>query len=105
MSTCAISMRDLHDWPKLRRPVGRSVSMQLAVRTLSNVHRDPLAPTTFSSLHYIGVPTGVQSPPLPFGQGGDELAAEGGDVCDQVATDQVESGREKSRYVSEGPLW
>src|SRR5215218_5895104 len=37
----------------------------------------------------IGVPTGVGPSPLLLGQGGDELAAEGGNVGDDAAPDQV----------------
>jgi hypothetical protein len=48
---------------------------------------------------------------LLLGQGGDEFAAEVGDVGDHAAPDRVESGRETTGYVSddllgglEGPL-
>ena len=37
--------------------------------------------------------------PLPFGQGGDEFAAEVGDVWDHPASDQVGSDRETVDYV------
>ena len=49
--------------------------------------------------------------PLPLDQGGDEFAAEVGDVRDNAAPDQVGGGRETTGYVSddllgglEGPL-
>ena len=41
----------------------------------------------------------VRPSPLLLGQGGDELAAEGGDVGDDAAPDQVGSGRETPEYV------
>ncbi len=40
---------------------------------------------------------------LLLGQGGDEFAAEVGDVGDQAAPDHVEQGRETAGDVSERP--
>src|SRR5215210_8085082 len=45
--------------------------------------------TRFSPRSYVGVPTGVRLPFLLLGQGGDEFAAEVGDVGDHAAPDQV----------------
>src|SRR5215212_203950 len=44
------------------------------------------------------------SPPLPLGQGGDEFAAEVGNVGDHAAPDQVRSDREKLEQVFAGLL-
>jgi hypothetical protein len=41
----------------------------------------------------------VYPPALPFGDGGDEFAAEVGDVGDDAAPDEVEGGRETLNYV------
>ena len=41
---------------------------------------------------------------LLLGQGGDEFAAEVGDVGDHAAPDRVESGRETTGYVSDDLL-
>jgi hypothetical protein len=57
-----------------------------------------------SSRPYIGVSTGVRSSSLLIAEGGDELAAEGGDVWDHAAPDQVGSDRDLSEYASNGPL-
>ena len=44
------------------------------------------------------------TPPLPFGERRDELAAEGRDVRDHAAPDRVGIGRETLEHVSEGLL-
>jgi hypothetical protein len=41
---------------------------------------------------------------LLLGQGGDEFAAEVGDVGDHAAPDRVESGRETRGYISDDLL-
>jgi hypothetical protein len=46
----------------------------------------------------------VRSSPLLIGEGGDELAAEVGDVGDHAAPDQVGSSREVSGYFSDDLL-
>ncbi len=46
----------------------------------------------------------VCRPPLPLGQRGDELAAEGRDVRDDAAPDRVEGGRKTWEQGSERPL-
>jgi hypothetical protein len=49
---------------------------------------------------YIGVSIGVRPASLLLGQGGDELAAEVGDVWDHAAPDQVGGGRKTLVDVS-----
>jgi hypothetical protein len=46
----------------------------------------------------------VCGPTLPFSEGSDELAAEGQDVGDDAAPDQVKSGPETSGSVPDGFL-
>jgi hypothetical protein len=52
----------------------------------------------------IGVPTGMRPSTLLLGQGGDEFAAEVGDVWDHPTPDQVRSNREKLEQVFAGLL-
>lgn len=83
-----------------RPPAPNSLSVQECVRivevsSLLQADRSPV---------YIGVPAGVPEPPLPFGERGDELAAEGGDVGYDAAPDLVGSGRETLEYVPDGLL-
>src|ERR671914_1458592 len=51
--------------------------------------RLPELPHRGRPYHYIGVPTSLRPLTLLLGQGGDEFAAEVGDVCDHAAPDQV----------------
>jgi hypothetical protein len=52
----------------------------------------------------IDVSAGVRFSSLLIGEGGDEFAAEVGDVRDHAAPDQVKRGRETLAYVSDSHL-
>ena len=65
---------------------------------------EPALADTFSLLCPIGVPTGVSPSSLLLSQGGDEFAAEVGDVGDDAAPDQVGDGRETLKDVSKVPF-
>jgi hypothetical protein len=54
--------------------------------------------------HLIGVRAGVPTLSLLLGDGGDEFAAEDGDVGDHAAPDQVRDNREKLEQVLAGLL-
>ena len=54
--------------------------------------------------HYIGASIGVSPSPLFLDKGGDEIAAEVGDVWDHAAPNQVRDDREKLEQVLAGLL-
>ena len=64
----------------------------------------PLIPGTPTHRLLIGVPAGVRPSSLLLGQGGDEFAAEGGDVSDHAAPDRVARGAQISLIHSRGLL-
>jgi hypothetical protein len=63
----------------------------IPLRSICHIHRRRLETTVDSSFGCVRLYAGglVYPSPLLLGQGGYELAAEGGDVCDHAAPDQV----------------
>ena len=70
----------------------RTVYATLLLSKADSITQGPPLPLAFRS---IGVPTGMRPSTLLLGQSGDEFAAEGGDVWDHTAPDQVGDVREK----------
>ena len=62
----------------------------------------PIFPVAPTAIHSIGVFAGVRSSSLLLGQGGDEFAAEVGDVWDHAVSDQMGDDSEMAGDVFEG---
>jgi hypothetical protein len=79
---------------------GKACRTVYATLLLSKTGSTAQVPPLPLAILSIGVPPGVRPSTLPLGQGGDEFAAEVGDVWDHPVPDQVGSGRETLKYVS-----